>query len=91
MLADEREADAELDFNLSGLEIGQLTDKYLESIATHLHKMLVTRSNHVDYRPLIQPDVGKFHSCLSSKASRVNMNRTISPILVRLGPLRPFS
>ncbi len=35
MLADERDADAELDSNLSGLEIGQLTDKYLESIATH--------------------------------------------------------
>jgi integrase len=43
MLADEREADAELDSNLSGLEIGQLTDKYLESIATHPNKTLVTR------------------------------------------------
>ena len=43
MLADEREADAELDANLSGLEIGQLTDKYLESIATHPNKTLVTR------------------------------------------------
>jgi integrase len=43
MLADEREADAELDSNLSGLEIGQLADKYLESIATHPHKTLVTR------------------------------------------------
>ena len=43
MLADEREADAELDSNLSGLEIGQLTDKHLESIATHPHKTLVTR------------------------------------------------
>jgi integrase len=43
MLADERDADAELDSNLSGLEIGQLTDKYLESIATHPNKTLVTR------------------------------------------------
>jgi integrase len=43
MLADEREADAELDSNLSGLEISQLTDKYLESIASHPHKTLVTR------------------------------------------------
>ncbi len=43
MLADEREADAELDSNLSGLEIGQLTDKYLESVAAHPRKTLVTR------------------------------------------------
>jgi integrase len=43
MLADEREADAELDSNLSGLEISQLTDKYLASIASHPRKTLVTR------------------------------------------------
>jgi integrase len=43
MLADERDADAELDSNLSGLEISQLTDKYLESIASHPRKTLVTR------------------------------------------------
>lgn len=43
MLADERDEDAELDSNLSGLEIGQLTDKYLKSIASHPKKTLVTR------------------------------------------------
>jgi hypothetical protein len=34
--------------------------------------------------------VWRFHSGPSSKASMVNMNRTISKILIRLGPLRPF-
>jgi hypothetical protein len=40
-LADEH--DAELDSNLSGLEISQLINKYLESIASHPRKTLVTR------------------------------------------------
>jgi hypothetical protein len=43
MLANKHDADAELDSNLSGLAIGQLADKYLESTATHPHKTLVTR------------------------------------------------
>jgi integrase len=43
MLADEREADAELDSNLSGLELGQLTAKYLETLASHPPKTLATR------------------------------------------------
>jgi hypothetical protein len=38
MLADERDADAELDSNLSGLELGQLTTRYLETLASQLRQ-----------------------------------------------------
>jgi hypothetical protein len=43
MPADERNADAELDTNLSGLEIGQLTAKYLEALTSHPSKTQATR------------------------------------------------
>ena len=43
MLADEREADTELDSNLSGLELGQLTAKYLDTLASHPAKTQATR------------------------------------------------
>jgi integrase len=43
MLADERDEAAELDSNLSGLELGQLTAKYLETLANHPSKTQATR------------------------------------------------
>jgi hypothetical protein len=59
MLADERDADAELDSNLSGLEISQLTDKYLESIASHRNTGLTgTRNFRRGRRPFVSGRIG---------------------------------
>ena len=80
MLADERDEDAELNSNLSGLEIGQLTDKYLESIAYHPKKTLVTRRAMIKRMLAYFPATRKVRDIKLSELAAWTASLPVSPV-----------